>query len=185
MSLKASAGRLCSKRWFCVEICRSNQGPFVEKRYHSKVNAACVLIWGTACCICCRAVRLSSSGVGCACVVFVVGFCRVVGSSSSSHHVSCVMCHVRKCHEKIPTHTSCRMEQMQHLRGVLSIIFVWRVDGWMVDGLAWAGSSSQPRRRRVTTRGHLNIRDFFCRSKPSFFKVFAGLPRTTDVPARE
>ena len=142
MSLKACAGRLCSKGGFCAEICRSNQGPFVEKRCRSKEKALCVIIRGTACCTCCRAVpyrRVGWDGRS-------VGFCRVVGPLSS-HHVSCVMSgksdkrYDDACVASNGANATHGGRFM--LESILSLCWALR---WL---LGWCDGRYQPRRRRV------------------------------------
>ena len=183
MSLKACAGRLCSKGGFCAEICRSNQGPFVEKRCRSKEKALCVIIRGTACCTCCRAVpyrRVGWDGRS-------VGFCRVVGPLSS-HHVSCVMSGKSEkryddacvaCNGANATHEG-RIEEASMNQ---SIIYEYMYLCWVMgDHIRYRGPCTSP----SSSRGKPEMSEKFCRSKPSYFKVTSPACHAPhDVPARK
>ena len=87
MSLKACAGRLCSKRRFLCRNLPVKPGPFRGEKTLFKKKRHCASLFEEL-----HAVHVVElflivewGGMG-----VPVGFCRVVGSLSS-HHVSCVM----------------------------------------------------------------------------------------------
>ena len=111
MSLKACAGRLCSKRWFLRRNLPVKPGLYHGERYRSNETALCIITRGIAWHMCCRAVRYRRVG-------WRNGRGRPVAAAGHCN-ASSVMCHDGKCHEKILTHASHKMERKQRMRGVL------------------------------------------------------------------
>ena len=177
MSLKACAGRLCSKRRFLCRNLPVKPGPFRGEKTLFKKKRHCASLFEEL-----HAVHVVELFVivGWGGMGVPVGFFRVVGPLSS-HHVSCVMSgksdkrYDDACVASNGANASHggRIEEASMNQSINHLSLLG------VGLLGWCSPTSPSARHRRTRGPPAFMSENFCRSKPSFQGNFAGLPRTT------